>query len=87
MGFEFGAVVVGGISIVTIIVTKLKCYAKKNGSCNYGCGYLDKPLIEEEYEVKTLDLNGVSVMYTIAKHHYPEHSHLGQEETEDDEED
>lgn len=83
MGFELGAVVVGGISILTIIVTKLKCYAKKNGSCNYGCGYLDKPLIEEEYEVKTLDLNGVSVMYTIAKHHVPHH----EEETDIDETD
>ena len=82
MGFELGAVTVGSLSILTIIVTKLKCYAKKNGTCNYGCGYLDKPLIEEEYEVKTLDLNGVSVMYTIAKHHYPEY-----EETEDEEED
>ncbi len=83
MGFELGAVVVGGISILTIIVTKLKCYAKKNGSCNYGCGYLDKPLIEEEYEVKTLDLNGVSVMYSIAKHHVPHH----EEETVETEED
>jgi hypothetical protein len=83
MGFELGAVVVGGISILTIIVTKLKCYAKKNGSCNYGIGFTEKPLIEEEYEVKTLDLNGVSVMYTIAKHHVPHH----EEETEDVEED
>jgi hypothetical protein len=80
MGFEFGAITVGGISIVTIIVTKLKCYAKKNGSCNYGCGFTEKPLIEEEYEIKTLDLNGVSVMYSIAKHHYPA------EETESEDE-
>ena len=81
MGFELGAVTVGSLSILTIIVTKLKCYAKKNGTCNYGCGFVDKPLIDEEYEVKTLDLNGVSVMYSIAKHHYPEHH----EETDDDE--
>ena len=49
MGFELGAVTVGSLSILPIIVAKLKCYAKKNGSCNYGCGYLDKPLIDEEY--------------------------------------
>ena len=30
---------------------------------------MDKPLIEEEYEIKTIDLNGVSAMYSIAKHH------------------
>ena len=82
MGFELGAVTVGSLSILTIIVTKLKCYAKKNGSCNYGCGYLDKPLIDEEYEVKTLDLDGVSVMYTIAKHHYPKEEQQ-EEETEE----
>ena len=34
---ETGAIVVGSISIITLIITKLKCYAKKNGSCNYGC--------------------------------------------------
>ena len=83
MGFELGAVVVGGISILTIIVTKLKCYAKKNGSCNYGCGFLDRPLIDDEYEVKTLDLGGVNVMYSIAKHHHPHH----EEETDIDETD
>ena len=81
MTFELGAVVVGGISILTIIVTKLKCYCKKNGSCNYGCGFLDRPLIDDEYEVKTLDLGGVNVMYSIAKHHYPHHE---EEETDDD---
>ena len=80
MGFELGAVTVGSLSILTIIVNKLKCYAKKNGTCNYGCGFVDKPLIEEEYEVKTLNLNGVSVMYSIAKHHYPA------EETESEDE-
>jgi hypothetical protein len=69
MTWELGAVTVGSLSILTIIVTKLKCYAKKNGSCNYGIGFTDKPLNEEEFEVKTLDLNGVSVMYSIAKHH------------------
>ena len=84
MGFEFGAVVVGGISILTIIVTKLKCYAKKNGSCNYGIGFMDKPLIDEEYEIKTLDLGGVNVMYSIAKHHYPKEETEESDETEYD---
>ena len=83
MTWELGVITVGGISTITIIVSKLKCYAKKKGSCNYGCGVTEKPLIEEEYEVKTLDLNGVSVMYTIAKHHYPKEEQ--QEEETDDE--
>ena len=67
--WEAGALTVGGISILTIIVTKLKCYAKKNGSCNYGCGFTEKSLIEDEHEIKTVDLGGVHVMYSIAKHH------------------
>jgi hypothetical protein len=72
MGFEFGAVTVGAISITTIIVSKLKCYAKKNGSCNYGCGFTDKPLIndDDDTEIKTVDLGAnVHVLYVKNKHH------------------
>ena len=36
MVFEYGALTVGGISILTIIVSKLKFYVKKNGSLNWG---------------------------------------------------
>ena len=73
---ETGAVVVGSISILALIITKLKCYAKKNGSCNYGCGFMDKSLIDDdEIDVKTIDLGeSVHVMYVRnKKHHEPPH--------------
>ena len=71
MVFDSGAVTVGGISIITLMITKLKCYAKKNGSCNYGCGFTDKSLIDDdETEIKTIDLGeSVHVMYVKNKHH------------------
>ena len=82
---ESGAIIVGSISIITLIITKLKCYAKKNGSCNYGVGFTDKSLIDDdEIDVKTIDLGeSVHVMYVKSKHH---HSHKEEEESSDSEE-
>ena len=82
---ETGAIVVGSISILTLIITKLKCYAKKNGSCNYGCGFMDKSLIDDdEIDVKTIDLGeSVHVMYVKSKHN---HSHNNKEEESSDSE-
>ena len=48
MVFEYGALTVGGISIATIIVSKLKFYIKKNGSLNWGIGCQDKPLVDDD---------------------------------------
>ena len=81
---ETGAIVVGSISIITLIITKLKCYAKKNGSCNYGCGFLDKSLVDDdETEIKTIDLGeSVHVMYVKNKHH--EHHHVEEEDSEEE---
>ena len=68
--FEAGALTVGGISIATIIVSKLKFYVKKNGSINWGIGCQDKPLVDDdEIEVKTVELGDVHVMYVKNKHH------------------
>ena len=85
MGFEWGAVTVGGISIMTLILTKLKCYAKKNGSCNYGCGFTSKDIFDDDdTEIKTVDLGeSVHVMYVKNKHHA--HHHVEEEEETDDE--
>ena len=82
---DTGAIVVGSISILTLIITKLKCYAKKNGSCNYGCGFMDKSLIDDdEIDVKTIDLGeSVHVMYVKSKHN---HSHNNKEEESSDSE-
>ena len=73
---ETGAIIVGTISILTLIITKLKCYAKKNGGCNYGCGFMDKSLIDDdETEIKTIDLGeSVHVMYVKNKHHVSPHT-------------
>jgi hypothetical protein len=83
---ETGAIVVGSISILTMIIAKLKCYAKKNGSCNYGCGFMDKSLIDdEEIDVKTVDLGSVHVMYVMNKHHAPVHEPETEEEDSEEE--
>ena len=84
---ETGAIVVGSISIITLIITKLKCYANKNGSCNYGCGFLDKSLVDDdETEIKTIDLGeSVHVMYVKNKHHH-EHTHKEEDSEESEEE-
>jgi hypothetical protein len=65
-----------------LIITKLKCYAKKNGSCNYGCGFMDKSLIDDdETEIKTIDLGeSVHAMYVKNKHY----KHHHEPETEDE---
>ena len=82
---ESGAIIVGSISIITLIITKLKCYAKKNGSCNYGVGFTDKSLIDDdEIDVKTIDLGeSVHVMYVKNKHHL---SHKEEESSESEDE-
>lgn len=81
MAFDSGALTVGGISILTIIVSKLKFYVKKNGSLNWGIGCQDKPLVDDdEVEVKTVDLGDVHVMYVKNKHGH----HETEEESEDE---
>ena len=71
MVFEAGALTVGGISIITIIVSKLKFYVKKNGSLNWGIGCMDAQLMtnDDELEVKTVELGDVHVLYVKNKHH------------------
>ena len=43
-----GALTVGGISIATLIIAKLKFYIKKNGAWTFGCGFMDKPLVDND---------------------------------------
>ena len=65
-----GALLVGGISIATIAITKFKCFVKKNGHLNYGCGCTDKPLIDDdEISVKQFELgDNVKGIYMMPKH-------------------
>ena len=82
MVWESGAITVGAISIITLVVTKLKCYAKRNGTCNYGCGFMDKPIInvDDDMEVKIEKLGSVDVMYVKSKHHHYIESESEEEE-------
>jgi hypothetical protein len=67
-----GALTVGAIGIVTAIIGKLKWYVKKNGKWTFGCGFMDKPLIDDdEIEIHTEQLGNVHVVYLTPKHHAP----------------
>ena len=69
MAYETG-LLVGGISIITACVAKLKCYVKKNGVWNFGCGFMDAPLIDtDDQVVETTQLGDVKVLYVRSKHH------------------
>ena len=66
-----GAIIVGSISIITLMIAKFKCYIKKNGMINWAIGCQDKPLIDDdEVEVKTTELGDVKVLYVRHKHHH-----------------
>ena len=69
-----GALTVGGISIVTLVINRFKFYVKKIGSFNWGCGCTDKPLIDDdELEIRQIELGDVKVLYVKPKHHHPVH--------------
>ena len=69
-GVVEGATLMGGVSIVTLVITKLKCYFKQNGETRYGCGFTDKSLIDDdETEIKTVNVDDTTVFYVSKKHH------------------
>ena len=60
----------GGVSFTTLIITKIKCYFKQNGDTRYGCGFIDKSLIDDdETEIKTVAVDDTTVFYVSKKHH------------------
>ena len=70
MAVDPTGLLVGGLSLATLALQKLKWYVKKNGTVTFGCGCQDKPLQEEdELEVKTQELGDVKVLYVKPKHH------------------
>ena len=49
--------IVAGVPIITIVLTKVKFYVK-NGDFSCVCGFLDKPLVDEdEVEIKYCELS------------------------------
>ena len=63
MTIETG-VLVAGSALLTAVISKVKFFVKKNGSWNCGCGFMDKPLIDDdEIEVKQFDMGDVKGFY------------------------
>ena len=64
-----GALIVGGISIATLALSRFKCLVKKNGHFTWGLACMDKPLVDDdEVTVKTTELGVVKILYVKKKH-------------------
>ena len=54
----------GGVSITTLIISKMKCYLKQNGDNRYGWGFADKSSIDDdETEIETVNVDATNVFY------------------------
>ena len=75
MTIETG-VLVAGSALLTAVISKVKFFVKKNGSWNCGCGFMDKPLVDDdEIEVKQFDMGGVKGFHIKPKgNHHLYHS-------------
>ena len=62
--------VVVATSIITIIVSKSKIFLKKNVKWTCGCGFTDKPLLDDsDLEIKGVSLGeGVHGIYVMPKY-------------------
>ena len=69
-GILEGAGLMGGVSITTLIVSKIKCSFTQNGETRYGCGFTGRNLIDDdEAEIKTINVEDTIVFYVYRKHH------------------
>ena len=84
------AFAIAGASLATIIIAKIKFYIKKNGDWQCGCGFMDKPLVDDdEIEIKQFELSdNVRGIYVKpkGKHHlyHTEEHHIDEEEEEEE---
>ena len=78
------AFAVAGASLATIIIAKIKFYVKKNGQWSCGCGFMDKPLVDDdEIEIKQFELSdNVKGIYVKPKGHIHHHEHTEETDTE-----
>ena len=61
--------IVAGSSLLTLILSKFKCFVRKNGKITWGMGFLDRSLLDtDELEVKEFDLGDVKGIYVKPKH-------------------
>ena len=79
------AFAIAGASLATIVIAKIKFYIKKNGDWQCGCGFMDKPLVDDdEIEIKQFELSdNVRGIYVKpkGKHHL---YHIDEEEEEEE---
>ena len=62
-GLETG-VLIGGSSLITMIIAKCRCYYKHATIHPFGCGFTDVALLDDnEISVKTTVVNGVELLY------------------------
>lgn len=70
MAFDAGALTVGGISLATIALNRVRWYVKRNGTFSWGCGCSDRPLIDDdELQLKQFELGDVKALVVVPKHH------------------
>ena len=81
------AFAIAGASLATIIIAKIKFYIKKNGDWQCGCGFMDKPLVDDdEIEIKQFELSdNVRGIYVKPKGKHHLH-HIDEVEEEEEEE-
>ena len=80
------AFAIAGASLATIIIAKIIFYIKKNGDWQCGCGFMDKPLVDDdEIEIKQFELSdNVRGIYVKPKGKHHLH-HIDEEEEEETE--
>ena len=62
-GLETG-VLIGGSNIITMIISKFRCYYKHSTEHPFGCGFTDTPLQDDnEIHIKTATVNGIDLLY------------------------
>ena len=67
-GLETGFLI-GGSSIITMIISKCRCYYKHASDHPLGCGFTDTPIQDDnEIHIKTAIVNGVELLYVGKKH-------------------
>ena len=66
-GLETG-VLIGGSSLITMIISKCRCYYKHAADHPLGCGFTDTPIQDDnEIHIKTATVNGVELLYVGKK--------------------
>ncbi len=68
LGLETGFLI-GGSSIITMIITKCRCYYKHAADNPLGCFFTNEPIQDDnEIHIKTAVVNGVELLYVGKKH-------------------